>query len=231
MPSGASFNTPEDLGLSPAESALTRQALQAGRLKGITQAEGIVMIVLGVLALLFPVVASAGVTVMVAIAFLVAGLMGWIDTFSRGRRLKRWHGLLRLIVASLFLYAGLWMLLQFKAGVVPAALQIKALAIAVGLVFLFEGIVMTILALGHRQVKGWGWGLANGLVTLVLGLLILTMSPAGLLSVLGLLVGISFLFSGFDLLGFSSRLHGPTDTPADAGSSVNTVGSYPTPGT
>jgi uncharacterized membrane protein HdeD (DUF308 family) len=44
-------------------------------------------------------------------------------------------------------------------------------------------------------------------VTLVLGVLILTMSPAGMLSVIGLLVGISFLFSGFDLLGFSSRFH------------------------
>lgn len=209
MPSGATFNTPdaEEFGLG--DSALTRQALQAGRLKGITQAEGIVMIVLGLLALFFPVVASAGVTVMVAVAFLVAGLMGWIDTFSRGARLRRWHGLLRLIVASLFLYAGLWMLLQFKAGVVPAATQIKALATAVGLVFLFEGIVMSVLALAHRQAAGWGWGLLNGLVTLVLGLLILTMSPAGLLSVLGLLVGISFLFSGIDLLGFSARLHGP----------------------
>jgi uncharacterized membrane protein HdeD (DUF308 family) len=50
-------------------------------------------------------------------------------------------------------------------------------------------------------------------VTLVLGFLILTMSPAGLLSVLGLLVGISFLFSGFDLLGFSARLHNPTAIP------------------
>jgi len=49
--------------------------------------------------------------------------------------------------------------------------------------------------------------LANGLITLVLGLMILTMSPAGLLSVLGLLVGISFIFSGIDLLGFSSRFH------------------------
>ncbi|MFM7641460.1 MAG: HdeD family acid-resistance protein [Cyanobium sp.] len=210
MPSGATFNSPDEGEFAALESPLTRQALQAGRLKGITQAEGIVMIVLGLLALFFPVVASAGVTVMVAVAFLVAGLMGWIDTFSRGARLNRWHGFLRLIVASLFLYAGLWILLQFKGGVVPAATQIKSLALAVGLVFLFEGIVMSILALAHRQAAGWGWGLLNGLVTLVLGLFILTMSPAGLLSVLGLLVGISFLFSGFDLLGFSARLHNPT---------------------
>lgn len=209
MPSGSTFNSPDDdEALSVPDSPQTRLAVQAARLKGIAQAEGIVMIVLGLLALSFPVIASAGVTVMVAVAFVVAGLMSWIDTLSRAGRLKRWHSFLRLVVASLFLVAGLWMLVQFKVGLVPAALQIKSLAIAVGLVFLAEGLVMGLLALSHRQAQGWGWGLLNGLVTLVLGLLILTMSPAGLLSVLGLLVGISFLFSGFDLLGFSARLHG-----------------------
>ena len=153
---------------------------------------------------------------MVAVAFLVAGLMGWIDTWSRRVRLSGWHGFLRLILASLFLVTGLWMLVQFKAGLVPASLQIKSLALAVGLVFLIEGVLMAVLALSHRQAAGWGWGLANGVVTLVLGLLILTMSPQGLLSVLGLLVGISFLFSGFDLLGFSARLHGPRTPTPDA---------------
>ena len=68
-----------------------------------------------------------------------------------------------------------------------------------------------IISLSHRTTRGWGWGLANGLVTLALGLMILTMSPAGMLSVIGLLVGISFLFSGFDLLGFSTRFHSRLD--------------------
>jgi len=111
------------------------------------------------------------------------------------------------VVSTLFLVTGLWMVLQFKAGIVPAALQVKALATAIGIVFLAEGLVMAIVSLTHRSTRGWGWGLANGIVTLVLGVLILTMSPAGLLSVIGLLVGISFLFSGFDLLAFSSRFH------------------------
>ena len=61
--------------------------------------------------------------------------------------------------------------------------------------------------MGNRQVKGWGWGLTNGLVTLILGLLILTMKPLALMGVLGLLVGISFLFSGIDLLVFSASFH------------------------
>jgi uncharacterized membrane protein HdeD (DUF308 family) len=71
--------------------------------------------------------------------------------------------------------------------------------------------VTAIISLSHRTTRGWGWGLANGLVTMALGVMILTMSPAGMLSVIGLLVGISFLFSGFDLLGFSTRFHSRLD--------------------
>ena len=40
--------------------------------------------------------------------------------------------------------------------------------------------------------------------------MILTMQPTGLLSVIGTLVGISFLFSGVDLLVFSAGFHGPS---------------------
>jgi uncharacterized membrane protein HdeD (DUF308 family) len=145
--------------------------------------------------------------VMVAIAFLLAGIVGWIDNLLRAKRLGRWYCFWRLVVSTLLLVTGLWMVIQFKSGIVPATLQIKALASAIGLVFLIEGGVTAIISLINRTTRGWGWGLANGLVTLALGVMILTMSPAGLLSVIGLLVGISFLFSGFDLLGFSSRFH------------------------
>lgn len=208
MPSGAAFNTPDD---EPDAYLLRHRAAEDGQLRGLSQAEGIIMIVLGILALSFPVVASASVTVMVAIAFLLAGILGWIDIFMRAKRLGRWYCFWRLVVSTLLLVAGLWMVIQFKSGAVPAAMQIKALASAIGLVFLAEGAVTALVSLSNRARRGWGWGLANGLVTLVLGVLILTMGPAGLLSVIGLLVGISFIFSGFDLLGFSSRLHSRLD--------------------
>lgn len=205
MPSGASFNEPPADANPPAP--LDRRAIELGRLRGLTQAEGVLLIVLGLLALSFPLIASAWITVMVAVAFLMGGILGWIDNLRRARALSRWHTFWRLVIATLFLITGLWMLIQFKSGLVPAALQIKALATAIGIVFLAEGIVSTLLALSHRQVRGWLWGLANGLITVVLGLLILSMSPAGLLTVIALLVGISFIFSGFDLLLFGSRFH------------------------
>jgi uncharacterized membrane protein HdeD (DUF308 family) len=176
-------------------------------LRAFTLAEGLLMLVLGVLALVFPVLASFGATVLIAVAFLVAGLVGWVNNLVRSRQLNRWVTFWRLVVSSLFLVAGIWILTSAGQGVVGAARQVATLALAVGLVFLVEGLVAMVVALTHTRTKGWSWGLLNGLVTVALGLLIVTMHFGGLLQVLGVLVGISFLFSGLDLLVFSSSFH------------------------
>jgi uncharacterized membrane protein HdeD (DUF308 family) len=182
-------------------------------LRTFTRAEGVVMLVLGALALLFPVLASMWVTAVVAIGFLVGGIVDWVNTLARARRLSGIVAFWRFTVATLFLVAGGWMVAQLAGGPVTAARQVAALALAIGVVFLVEGLVASWVALSHRHVRGWGWGLTNGLVTLVLGTLILTMKAFSLLWVLGTLVGISFLFSGLDLLTFSASFH-PTRSGA-----------------
>ena len=165
------------------------------------------MIVFGILALSFPVVASASVTAMVAIAFLVGGIVGWINNLMRAKQLSRWLTFWRLVVSTVFVVAGVSMIQQLGAGPAGVVLPVASLSLAIGIVFLVEGAVASVVSLAHREIKGWGWGLLNGLITLILGGLILSLPAASLLSVLGILVGISFLFSGIDLLSFSASFH------------------------
>lgn len=187
--------------MAPSGSELQRRR---DSLRAFTLFEGVLMLVLGVLALLFPVLASTWVTAVVALVFLVGGTVGWINNLMRAPLLGRWLTFWRLVVSTLFLVAGGSMIQQLGAG---GAAPVATLALAVGVVFLLEGLVALGVSLSHRQVRGWGWGLVNGLVTLVLGLLILSMGPSGLLSVIGVLVGVSFLFTGLELLSFSARFH------------------------
>ncbi|MFM7268476.1 MAG: HdeD family acid-resistance protein [Cyanobium sp.] len=201
--------------MAPELYELISTASDAGRLardntalRTFTLGEGVVMLVLGFLALIFPAIASLWITAVVAIGFLVGGIVGWLNTLARAPRLSGAIGFWRLTVSSLFLVTGIWMVRQLAAGPAGAARQVAALALAIGVVFLVEGVVAAVVALSHRQVKGWGWGLTNGIVTLILGLLILTLKELSLLWVLGTLVGISFLFSGLDLLTFSASFHG-----------------------
>ncbi len=189
------------------EASPDRLARQAASLRAFTLGEGVVMLVLGVLALIFPMVASIWATAAVALAFLVGGIVGWINSLARSRRLSAAITFWRLVVATLFLVAGIWMVRQLSGGLLAAATQAAALALAIGVVFLVEGVVAILVSLSHRHVRRWGWGLTNGVVTLLLGILILTMRSTGLLQVLGYLVGISFLFSGIDLLTFSASFH------------------------
>ena len=179
----------------------------SGTLRAFTMFEGVLMLVLGVLALVFPIMASVWVTTVVAVAFLVGGIVGWINNLMRAKQLSRWLTFWRLVVSTVFVVAGVSMIQQLGAGPAGVVLPVASLSLAIGIVFLVEGAVASVVSLAHREIKGWGWGLLNGLITLILGGLILSLPAASLLSVLGILVGISFLFSGIDLLSFSASFH------------------------
>jgi len=179
----------------------------SGTLRAFTLFEGVLMLVLGVLALLFPILASVWVTTVVAVAFLVGGIVGWINNLMRAKQLSRWLTFWRLVVSTVFVVAGVSMIQQLGAGPAGVVLPVASLSLAIGIVFLVEGAVASVVSLAHREISGWGWGLLNGLITLILGGLILSLPAASLLTVLGILVGISFLFSGIDLLSFSASFH------------------------
>lgn len=184
-----------------------------GSFKAFSIAEGILLIVLGILALIFPVVASFWTTGVVAVLFLIGGVIGWISNLARSGRMGRWICFWRLVVSTLFIVAGASMIGNFRDPA-EAAQQVAVFALTIGIVFLVEGVVAFLSGLANSSRPGAGWAIANGVITFILGLLIVTLKFWGLLWVLGTLVGISFLFSGIELIAFSSTLHDDQDPPA-----------------
>ena len=184
-----------------------------GSFKAFAIAAGILLIVLGILALIFPVIASFWTTGVIAVLFLIGGLVGWISNLARSGRMGRWVCFWRLVVSTLFIVAGGSMISNFRDPV-EAAEQVAAFALAIGIVFFVEGVVAFFSGLASSNRPGAGWAIANGVITFILGLLIVTLKFWGLLWVLGTLVGISFLFSGIELIAFSSVIHDDQDPPA-----------------
>jgi uncharacterized membrane protein HdeD (DUF308 family) len=176
-------------------------------LRRVTLLEGGVMLLLGTLALIFPLVASVWLTALVALAFLVAGVVSGLATLLRARQLTRVHTVGRMVVAVLLVVSGSWMVNRLAGGASAAAIPVAALALATGVVFVLEGAMASVVSLSHRHVPAWGWGLVNGLVTLGIGVLLLAMKTINLPWVLGTLIGISFLFSGIDVLTFGASFH------------------------
>lgn len=58
------------------------------------------------------------------------------------------------------------------------------------------GLVRALAALNHRAYRGWGWLLASGLITLVLGFLVLLQWVGAGFWIIGMFVGIDLVFHG-----------------------------------
>ena len=160
---------------------------------------GILMIILGVVAMAAPVVATIAIQVMLGWLLVISGIAEGIHAFM----VKEWRGfLLELLSAVLYLGVGLLLLVDPLKGAL-------ALTLILAVFLLVEGIFKIITALRVRDHRGWGWLLASGIVSVVLGVLIWAQWPASGLWVIGLLVGIQLLFTGWSLvmLALAARGH------------------------
>ena len=148
---------------------------------------GVLLIVTGILALLMPGIAAFATALTLAWLLIFAGVVELIHAFqTRHRTGFGW----KLAAGIITLMLGVGLLLFPLAGIATLALWIGA--------FIFAGgIVRLILAFRVRPAKGWGWVLVDGLLSIVIGALIVWGWPASSIAFIGLLTGFWLLFSGF----------------------------------
>jgi len=153
--------------------------------------EGIVLVVLGVIAILVPPIATLAVTLVLGWLFLISGLIGLYTSFMLRQAPGFWWSLLS---ALLGIVVGLLLLVQPLTGALSLTLVLIAF-------FVVEGIASIMFALEHkRELSGqWGWMLFSGLIDLVLAVIILAGLPGTAAWALGLLVGINMIFGGWAL--------------------------------
>ncbi|PSB12938.1 hypothetical protein C7B61_01760 [filamentous cyanobacterium CCP1] len=151
----------------------------------------IALIILGILAIVSPGIASAFFTILIGWITLISGVVMMVEAFQSRPVRGFW---LNLIVGILYVIAGLYILFNVGAAIV-------ALTFAFGVLFLVEGIYTIIMAFTNRTGNGMSWLVAlNGIVTLILGILVLNQWPFSAIWLIGLYVGISLLMSGISLL-------------------------------
>jgi uncharacterized membrane protein HdeD (DUF308 family) len=162
--------------------------------------EGLLLVVLGVLAILVPPIATLGITILLGWIFLISGFMGLVTTFWARQAPGFWWS---LVSAVLGIAAGLVLLVWPISGVISLTMVLIAF-------FIVEGIASILYALDHRKRTSgrWAWMLFSGIVDLVLAGLILAGLPGTAAWALGLLVGINMLFGGAALIAIA--LHART---------------------
>jgi uncharacterized membrane protein HdeD (DUF308 family) len=157
--------------------------------------EGIILLILGALAILLPPFATLAITIIIGWLLLASGLMGWITTFGARHAPGFWWSLVSALLATA---AGLILLISPAGGAVSLTLLLIVF-------FAIEGAASIMYALEHRrELSGrWEWMLISGLIDLLLAAIILAGLPGTAAWALGVLVGVNMIFGGAALIAIA----------------------------
>ncbi len=154
---------------------------------------GVLLIVLGMLAVGSPVLAAVAVNAVIAWLIVLAGVVHLALAFhTRAAGSVVW----RLLVGIAYVFFGVYLIAHPALGVVSLTLVLASL-------FLVEGIFAIAVFFQMRSVGGSSWILIDGIVTLLLGLMIYLQWPSSSAWAIGTLVGVSLIISGVSRLMLS----------------------------
>lgn len=154
---------------------------------------GILMALVGAVAVLFPFAATVTTNYMVGFLFLFYGALGIWHSFSI-KGTGPFFG--ALLMGLITIVAGVFLVSNPLEGIL-------ILTLTVGVVFVFEGAYQIFAAFEYRPAKGWGWMLVSAIISIAAGLLIVSKLPGTSLFVLGLIMGINFLSTGLSMIMLS----------------------------
>jgi uncharacterized membrane protein HdeD (DUF308 family) len=169
---------------------------ELGRNWGWHLAMGIALILLGIIAL----IDSVAVTVVSMMFFgwllLFGGIIEGVQAF-RHRRGN--HFFLHLLNAAFAIVVGLMLLRNPLAGSLVMTLLLASYFMVAGTFRIFTALTVEII--------GSGWMMADGIITLILGILVWAQWPIAGLWVIGLFIGINLITYGWSqmMLAFALR--------------------------
>ena len=153
---------------------------------------GILMAILGTIALLIVPAATIGTAIVAGWLLVFSGIIEMVHAF----RVRLWGGLfLHLIGGAVGLLVGLLVVTHPLAGAVAWTLLFACFLSIVGLFRLIAAI--------HLKFPHWGWAVFDGVVSLGLGILLWVDWPWSGLWFVGLSVGISLVLRGWSYVMFA----------------------------
>jgi uncharacterized membrane protein HdeD (DUF308 family) len=163
---------------------------------------GILLIALGILcvgkaqtATIFSILALGWVLVLSGVAWLISSFFA----FS-------WHGFfLYLLNAIIRGVTGYLLIRHPDAGAEGVTMLIATLFIVGGL---FRAAAASVI-----QFPRWGWTAVSGLISLALGIYLVTIWQSASTFFLGMIIGIDLIFDGASLMGFAGAIHSLPQVP------------------
>lgn len=151
---------------------------------------GILLIVLGVLAIMFPLVTTIAAKKFLGWLFLIGGIAQVVHAFST----RSWSEfLLDLLVGLLYALVGAWLAFFPLTGILT-------LTVLLAITFVLQGGAQIGMSFRMRPHSGWFWMLLAGIIAILAGAMIVAGLPSTATWAVGILVGVNLLTSGWAYL-------------------------------
>jgi uncharacterized membrane protein HdeD (DUF308 family) len=147
---------------------------------------GIIAIILGLLAMVAPVIPGLSIALLVGVLVVVGGIVRLVWAFQAG---SLGEGILKFLLAGLTLICGMLLVANplFASGF---------LTILLSLYFIVDGVSEIAVGLGSKR----GWFIFAGIVSILLGVLLWAQFPLSGAWALGILLGIKLFFIGIIMI-------------------------------
>jgi uncharacterized membrane protein HdeD (DUF308 family) len=176
---------------SPAEGLRGPMGV-AKKITGWYIAAAVLFIVLGIFSIIEPGIAGLGVTLLVGWLLIFGSGAHFIAAFKGGGAKQV---IFQVLVGIVYLIGGFYFLTHVIMGV-------GTLTLLLAVIILAEGVVELIAYFRMKSHGASGWLLLNGIITLLLGGLILFHWPSSSIWAIGTLLGVNLLMTGISRLMF-----------------------------
>jgi uncharacterized membrane protein HdeD (DUF308 family) len=157
---------------------------------------GILFIILGAVCVIGDVSATFATVLVFGWMLLLSGIFALVHAF----RTHTWQGfLLSLLSALLRGFTGYLLIRYPLAGAASLTLILAS--------FFIVGGLFRAIGSGMLKLPRWGWSVLSGIVSMVLGIMLLGQMPVSSVWFIGFAIGVDLIVDGASLIGFATALH------------------------
>src|SRR5215475_2539461 len=148
--------------------------------------QGILMVLGGILAVIYPIVSSVAVVLFLGWVLIISGIVQGVSLIGAQHVPHFW---LQLVSVVLSVIVGVLFIRHPGEGLLTLTLLLIVF-------FMVEGISKLIFALTIRPFPNWGWVLASGIIGILLSFYLWANLPVTAVWLLGVLIGIQLICEG-----------------------------------
>ena len=152
--------------------------------------------IMGAICIVGDVTATFATVLIFGWLLLISGIVALVHAFGT----KNWSGFLFYLLSALFRGFTGYLLIRYPlAGATSLTLILAS--------FFVVGGTFRAIGAGMMQFPRWGWSLFSGLVSLVLGVMLLAQMPGSSIWFIGFAIGVDLMVDGASLSGFAAAIN------------------------